>query len=233
MNNPGQHPKATPLRMKPLFVSIVVTGMLFAVVQPVFAAEYLAASTVKAWCKVGHGVKVEVKLGPLTWNRFDYLAGNAVNEMTKTKFAIMGATVVNWKINAAMGGAGSEAEDVLVSWLREIIANGSSDAISFTKLPANVDIIRAIATKLKVAVSSDPQMFNNDAGYIQRTKKALAQFARFEKAYDEFAPDLANACSASHAHHAVGNATRIRQESGRGNISDGPARVEAVKEGRY
>ncbi len=182
------------MKMNPLIMPVLLAGMAFATMQPAGADTSLSAGTIKAWCDVGHGIKTAVKLAPDTWSRFNYLASNAVNGMMATKFATAGAKA-DWQVNAAMGGVGSKAEDELASWLQEIIANGSSGAFSFAKLPANVDVIRTIAAKLRVAVKNNPQMFWNDTDNIQSTKQALAQFADFEKAYEKFAPGLTNACT--------------------------------------
>lgn len=178
------------MKVNLLVLPVMLAGMVFANIQPAHAAEHLSANTVKLWCNLGHGGAATVKLGPLTWNNFDYLAANAVIGMTKVPDVYAKNPSEFWTLNGGMGGAGSEAESVLDSWLQEIAGNAP-------KLPTNVDAIRAIAVQLRVAVNSDPRMFGNDASNIRRTKKALAQFARFEKAYADLAPGLSGACAGS------------------------------------
>jgi len=175
--------------VKTLFSLTATFAVTFMAAQPGLAAGHLSATTTKAWCQVGHGAQA-VALDPQTWNDFDLLAAYAQIGITKIPDSYANNPSGFWELNASvMGGAGSEAEDVLLAWLRDIA--------TATKLTHNVDSLRAIAAKLRVAVNKNPGMFYNTAENIARTRKALAQFSRFEKAVDTFAPELAKACKAT------------------------------------
>jgi len=206
--------------MKTLFALMVTFGAVCVAAQPCQAAGHLSAPTIKAWCNAGHGAQTAT-LDPQTWNYFDLLAANAETGMTRVPDAYANDPSGFWELNASvMGGAGSEAEDVLLAWLREI-ANAA-------RLTHNVDSLRAIADKLREAVDHNPGMFYNSADNIARTRKALTGFARFEKAVDTFAPDLSHACAAPQARRSAGSAARTQSGVGGEAIGNAPAQPKAA-----
>ncbi|MGD8828376.1 MAG: hypothetical protein PVG21_06720 [Gammaproteobacteria bacterium] len=165
-------------------------GLFLIVVPPAVSAATspagLSPATVKAWCAVGHGGHAPPKITYNTWNQFDLLWGlvdaHIQGRMSVLKSMPEGSRGDFWKMQAAMGNAGSKDELVFLSWLSRI---GAIDHMSHP-LPRDVGALREIAARLRDRPA--------DEVGGRRTSEALDHFARFESLVDRFAPTLAGAC---------------------------------------
>ncbi len=146
--------------------------------------------TVKAWCALGHGGHAPAKLGALTWDQFDLLAGT-VHAGIDPKLSMMeqmpaDARGAMWQ----MEGVASKDEYIFRAWL---VGLASPSPMHEDTLPKDLDAVRGIAAELRKQVAAKTGPFK-DADDRKRTAKALAEFARFEKIADRFAPKLADSC---------------------------------------
>jgi hypothetical protein len=168
-----------------LILSLISTAAVAAGPAPT-----LAQKTVQAWCTLGHGGHAPAKLGALTWDQFDLLAGT-VHADIDPKLSMMeqmpaDARGAMWQ----MEGVSSQDEYVFQAWL---IGLASPSPMHEDPLPKDVDAVRGIAAALRKEVAAKAGPFK-DADDRKRTAKALAQFARFEKLTDRFAPALSGRC---------------------------------------
>lgn len=154
------------------------------------SAPALAKSTVQAWCALGHGGSAPAKLGALTWNQFDLLAGTVDADIDPHLSMVQQLPADARDSYWEMTSVGSEDEYVFAAWLRGMATPSPMRA---DPLPRNVDAVRAVAARLRQEVAAKAGPFK-DAGHRMSAAKALADFSRFEKIADRYAPVLAKSC---------------------------------------
>jgi len=178
-----------------ILISICIFS-LFTETKSAVAQQKLSSETIKEWCSAGHSGKAPDKITMHTWNQFDLIDG-FVNADMQGKMSLVDQLPEDsrksfWADQGMLSnGPTTKDEYLFATWLKYI---GEKSTMSHP-LPNDVDAIKAIAVKLKAALShNDPIFKTAEKDDIKRTRKALKDFDRFNTLLDKYAPLLQGAC---------------------------------------